>query len=187
MPHYDELYPGRFLKGTTLEGPTVIRILSMGGEVLEGEKGNENKGILRYRTAGRDGRPVEGEIVWCKTNAILTSHILGSDYAAWAGRCITIHYDPTVKLGREQVGGIRVFGSPELKEPKTVEIKRPRRKAERWRLVPTDGKGREKGATTSAPGAAGPAEATVIADGEMTEDEKAAALEMERAESEGRR
>lgn len=144
MSHYDELYPGRFLKATTLERPMTIRIISLGGEVLEGDDGEKAKGILRYRAPGADGKPIEGDMVFAKTNAILTAAALGTaDYKAWAGRLITIANDPSVMFGREKVGGIRVCGSPELKAPMTVEVKRPRRKkVERYTLQPTDNQGR---------------------------------------------
>jgi hypothetical protein len=154
MAHYDELYPGRFLKATTLERPITIRIIALGGEVLEGDDGEKAKGILRYRTAGPDGQPVEGELVFCKTNAILTAAVLGtSDYKAWAGHTITIANDPTVMFGRDRVGGVRVCGSPELKKALTVEVKRPRRKkVERYTLQPTDAQGRVRAAAApSAP------------------------------------
>src|SRR5687767_9934145 len=122
-PHYDELYPGRFLKGTTLPHPITIRIVSLGGETLEGDDGEKAKGILRYRTAGPNGKPIEGEIVWCKTNAILTAAIFATpDYAAWSGRLLTIGHDPSVTFGKERIGGIRVVGSPELDKVKTVDI-----------------------------------------------------------------
>ena len=78
MSHYDELYPGRFLKGTCLDKPITIRILSLGGEKLAGDDGEKAKGILRYRTAGPDGKPIEGEIVWCKTNSALAAAIFGT-------------------------------------------------------------------------------------------------------------
>ena len=143
--HYDELYPGRFLKATTLTAPRTIRILSLGGELLPGDDGEKSKGILKYR----DELGV-GEIVWCKTNAALTARALGTDdYTQWANRLITIANDPSVMFGGERVGGIRVCGSPELKAEKRVEIKRPRRKKpDTFLLYPTDGKGNRKGAAT---------------------------------------
>lgn len=153
MPHYDELYPGRFTKAATLEHPITIRILSLGGEQLEGDDGVKAKGVLRYRTAGPDGKPIEGEAVWCRTNAILTAAALGTDdYKAWANRTITIKNDPTVMFGREAVGGIRVCGSPELKKQIEVKIKRPRRKnPDKYVLHPTDAQGRVRQASAPAP------------------------------------
>lgn len=150
----DELYPGRFLKGRTLERPMTIRIVSVGGEDLEGDKGVKFKAVVKYKARDKDGQIVDGEIVWNKTNALLAAAVFGTrDFTTWAGRLITIAFDPKVKLGSETPGGIRVSGSPELAEPKRVEIKRPRRKAEVYTLLPTDGQGRTR---TLAPNAAPP-------------------------------
>lgn len=149
--HYDELWPGRFRKGTTLAQPMTIRIVSLGGEQLEGDDGVKSKGVLRYRAKGADGGVVEEEIVFCKTNAILTAAILGTpDYTEWPGHLITIHFDPSVAIGKDRVGGIRVFGSPELKKTIKVDVKRPRRKKpETYVLQPTDNAGRVRQAATS--------------------------------------
>lgn len=125
MPHYDTLFPGRFMKNTQLEKPMEIRIVSMVGETLEGEDNKkEAKGILTY--ADKDGK--QGEIVFCKTNCILTAAMYGDLYENWPGKLITIYRDPSVRVKGEVTGGIRVYGGPMLTEPKEVRIKRPRRK-----------------------------------------------------------
>ena len=123
--HFDALYPGRFLKGVTLKGQKTFRIVEICVEKLEGDDGKkEPKAILRYKD--KDG---EGEIVWCKTNAQLAAQVFGTPVIEqWAGRLLTVAFDPEVRFGAEKKGGIRVVGSPEMTEPKTVEIKRPRRK-----------------------------------------------------------
>src|SRR5688572_1319000 len=108
MPHFETLYPGRFLKKESLPAPKVIRILDVISTTLEGEKGIETKVVVKYRDAGG-----EGEIVWCKTNSALTAVALGDDdYDKWKGRYITVFNDPNVDLKGKRVGGVRVFGSP---------------------------------------------------------------------------
>ena len=150
MPHYDVIYPGRFIKATELEQPTVIRIAALVSERLQGDDGEKAKGVLRFKDATG-----EREAVWCRTNAILTAAALGTDdIEQWKGRLITIANDPTVMFGREKVGGIRVFGSPELAKETRVQIKRPRRKhPETYVLRPTDTRGRvrEPGKAEAAP------------------------------------
>ena len=143
MPDLSVLYPGRFLKKEALAAPKVIRIVKVESTILEGEKGPESKVVLAYKSADGDG-----EIVLCKTNAELIAVVLSTrDYAEWTGRLVTIHSNPNVDLGGKKVGGIRVYGSPEMTESKTVEIKRPRRKkAEVYKLTPTDKLGRDIGA-----------------------------------------
>jgi hypothetical protein len=149
MADLDTLFPSRFTKGVSLESPMTIRIVSIGGEMIEGDDGEKSKAVLKYRSASG-----EAELVLNKTNALLIAACLGTrDYTAWAGRTITIGYDPTVMLGRERVGGIRVVGSPEIKATLRVEVKRPRRKRpEVYTLQPTDKDGRVRGvASTTAP------------------------------------
>lgn len=139
MPDYAVLYPGRFLSKEALPAPKVIRVVKVTVTSLENDKGSmEQKVVLSYKA--QDG---EGEIVWCKTNAMLTSEALGErDYDKWAGRLITIGNNPNVDFGGKKVGGIRVCGSPEMTAPKKVSIKRPRRKnPEVYMLTPTDKKG----------------------------------------------
>lgn len=142
MPDFESLYPGRFLKGVTLAAPKTIRIKAVLATELEGDDGQgKAKCVLKYKDA--DG---EGEIVWCKTNAHLTAACLDErDFTRWVERLITIHFDPEVRFGKDKPGGIRVLGSPELKQAKRVEIKRPRKKnPDTFTLYPTDGKGNVK-------------------------------------------
>jgi hypothetical protein len=147
MADYETLYPGRFLKKEVLAAPKVIRILSVTKTDLEGERGIESKVVVKYKAA--DG---EGEAIWNKTNAALAAIALNErDYEKWVGRLITIHNNPNVDLKGQCVGGIRVCGSPEMKAPKRVEIKRPRRKnPEVYQLSPTDKQGRPLSGTATA-------------------------------------
>lgn len=127
MPDFDVLYPGRFLKGRTLEAPKLIKILKVGGEELEGEDNNkELKAILTY--TDESGKSMQA--VWCKTNSELVAALYGRDFTAWTGKYIAIYFDPSVKVKGVQKGGIRVWGAPAsvLSSPKQVEIYRPRRK-----------------------------------------------------------
>lgn len=155
MADYETLFPGRFMKKEALAHPKVIRIEKITVTVLEGEKGAENKVVLAYKAA--DG---EGEIIWNKTNAALTAHALGErDYDKWIGHFITVYNNPNIDLAGKKVGGIRVFGSPEMKRAIKVEIKRPRRKkGEMYDLVPTDNKGNVKSASKTEPATAPPPE-----------------------------
>lgn len=134
MPHFEELYPSRFLKGVTLARPLTIRIKEFRPEKLEDDKGAMvPKAILAY--VDRNG---PGEMVCCKTNAALIAAIYGPDYKTWVDKLITVHFDPSVRFGSEKPGGIRVLGSPSLAESLTVTIKRPRRKkVETYILQPT--------------------------------------------------
>jgi hypothetical protein len=142
VPDYETLYPGRFLKKETLAAPKVIRITAVNVVSLENDKGQmEDQATLKFKAIDGDG-----EMTWCKTNSALTSFALDTrDYEKWIGRLIAIAHDPSVMFGGKKVGGIRVFGSPEMKAPKKVEIKMPRKKRpDIYHLVPTDTKGNVK-------------------------------------------
>jgi hypothetical protein len=163
VPDFDALYPGRFLKGRVLERPRVIRIVSVTGAALEGEKGMKATGILKYKGnfSIKDGRLVEGEtgtgeIVWNKSNSALTAAALSErNYEKWANRLIAIWFDPAVEMGKEAVGGIRVYGSPEMKTALRVEIPRPRRRTpDVYMLYPTDNAGNRRDAKQTAKQAA---------------------------------
>jgi hypothetical protein len=146
MPDYEVLYPGRFLKKESLAEPKVIRIMAIDVTQLEGERGVEAKVVVKYKAADGDG-----EMVFCKTNAVLTAEALDErDYDKWCNRLVTIWNNPQVDLKGKKVGGIRVCGSPEMKGTKRVSIKRPRRKnPEIYDLAPTDNKGRPKTKATA--------------------------------------
>lgn len=147
MPDLDTLFPGRFVKGRALPGPLLIRIVDVLGEPLEGDDGKKKlKGILRYKSWPDGQTMVPGEMILNKTNALLAAAIFGTrDYTAWGGRLLVIAFDPTVKLGAETPGGIRVIGSPDLKAVLRVEVKRPRRSTpEVYMLQPTDNRGQPR-------------------------------------------
>jgi len=130
MGHFEELYPGRFLKGVTLLAPKTIRIVEVVGNVeLEGDDGAvKSKAVLRYKDNDKY-KDKPGEIVWVRTNAQLAAVALNEpDYTKWGGRLLTIHHDKTVTFGKEKKGGIRVLGSPDMKSTVEVAIKMPRRK-----------------------------------------------------------
>jgi len=148
MPDLELLYPGRFLKGPQIpeSPPTRIEILEVGTELFEsdepakaGKKKKDTKGIITAKM--RD--PVTGvvgpkEIVWCKTNALLTAQIYGRNTDEWIGKTVFIHFRPDVKFGSETPGGIRVCGAPASVLPRSVPvtIKRPHRKPEVYTLRP---------------------------------------------------
>lgn len=69
------------------------------------------------------------------TNCLLMEEMFGRDTSGWVGKRVTL-VAADVQLGKETVKGIRVKGSPELKEPVTVTMKVGRKKL-RVRLVPT--------------------------------------------------
>lgn len=153
MGHFEELYPGRFLKGVTLLAPKTIRIVEVVGNVeLEGDDGAvKSKAVLRYKD-GDKHKDKPGEIVWVRTNAQLAAVALNEpDYTKWGGRLLTIHHDKTVAFGKEKKGGIRVLGSPDMTSSVEVAIKMPRRKHPLIYVLQPTGKSGTKQATGPTP------------------------------------
>ena len=158
MGHFEELYPGRFLKGVTLLAPKTIRIVEVIGNVeLEGDDGTvKPKAVLRYKD-GDKHKDKPGEIVWVRTNSQLAAVALNEpDHNKWGGRLLTIHYDKTVPFGKEKKGGIRVLGSPDMKSTVEVSIKMPRRKHPIVYVLQPTGGSAPKTASKPATGGPGP-------------------------------
>lgn len=91
--------------------------------------------MLTLRDAEADG------ITWITniTNGEYMKRIFGSERPEdWVGHLVTLRYDPTVRRGKEVVGGIRVMGSPEMTRPVTFQYQENSRKKPRdVTLVPT--------------------------------------------------
>src|SRR6185503_15613718 len=82
-------------------------------------------------------------LVLNRSNAELLVALFGRDTEGWIGHWVTLGVQQ-VRMGKDMVPGIRVVGSPELKAPKTVTVKLPRKK-------PQDVVLRQTGKKTSAP------------------------------------
>lgn len=108
--HFDELWPGRFVKGGNLKGPTHFKIVSVA-------KYRESRGDLRVIVF----EPIDGieqrEMKLPKTNALALVRIFGTgNLKEWRGRTFTAQPG---KVEHGQHAGkttIRVCGSPELEE-----------------------------------------------------------------------
>lgn len=128
---FDELYPGRFLKGGDFaRTPRTLTIARVQLEELEGEKGKRKRGIVRFQEESR-------ELVLNKTNGLLLRAMFGRSTEAWVGRRVTFAFDADVKLGGKVVGGIRIVGSPEITEAREVEIALPRKRPFTVTIQPT--------------------------------------------------
>jgi len=98
---------------------------------LENDKGVPlNRIVLWFE--GKD----KGMVSNTTNNLILRAMFKTEDPRAIVGKRITIHPE-RVQFGRETVDGIRVIGSPDIASDITVEIKLPKKRAERRVLVKT--------------------------------------------------
>jgi hypothetical protein len=86
--------------------------------------------------------------MYSKTAGHCLAAMFGGDDDNWVGKRVTLYADEDVYFGSEQVGGIRVAGSPDIQKPMTIRIKFPKKKAMEVTLQPT------KNAAPASPSAA---------------------------------
>lgn len=126
--HFDDLYPGRFLKAGQFGGKKVtLTIKDYDREILEGDDGKKSKAIIAFAES-----PMQ--LVACKTNGLCMREMFGSDLAQWVGKRVILF--PSEWNGEPC---IRVWGSPDIKEELDVEVKLPRRKPFRMHMHKTAG------------------------------------------------
>ena len=107
-----EYFDNEYLTGDALaaEG-TTFTIADKARAAVENTKGElEHKLVLAFTNGSK----------WLTnvTNCSFMTQMFGSNQPAdWVGKRVTLQFDPTVKFGKDIVGGIRVIGSPELTEP----------------------------------------------------------------------
>jgi hypothetical protein len=71
----------------------------------------------------------------CRTTAACLAAMWGGDEQAWVGHRVQLYHDPSVRVGSEVVGGIRVRGG-DIPRAITATIKLARRSAFKVRLAP---------------------------------------------------
>jgi hypothetical protein len=122
---FDLLFPGRFVKAADLKGKDMtLTIEKVVIEELEGDK-KETKGIVSFVGAKKNW-------VLNKTNALCLKAMWGRETDGWIGKRVTLF--PTTF---DDEPCIRVKGSPDLTEPLVFDLKLPKKKAKKMRLVPT--------------------------------------------------
>jgi hypothetical protein len=115
--NFDDLYPGRFLKAGNLDGRKfTLTIKDYDREMLEGDDGAKSKAIITFEETPR-------QLVACKTNGLCFKAMFGDDLHQWIGKRVILF--PSVWNNEP---AIRVWGSPDLKEPLSVDVKLPKRK-----------------------------------------------------------
>ena len=127
-----DYYDSEYLTGDALpdEGRT-FTITDKSRDEVEGKDGKEHKLALTFS---------DGNRFLCNvTNAKYIEMMFGSKYPAdWVGHQVTLAFDPSVKFGKDTVGGIRVIGSPELTAPVSFDFQEnSRKKPRRVTLQPT--------------------------------------------------
>lgn len=124
---WEELYPGRFLKGIDLKGNRyTLTVVDVNLEELEGDKGPQTKGVITFK---------ETEKLWAmnRTNGVCVKAMFGRKVQEWKGKRVTLF--PGVHNGEPC---IRVYGSPDIAEAFEVTIKLPRKKPTTMVMHKTD-------------------------------------------------
>lgn len=138
---YRAFYGGQYLAGPNVpeEGHTYVIercALEEVEEVKKKKRGADGPSKVREKLVVylRDAKP------WIpsRTASGCLAAMWGKKTGGWKGHRVTLFFDQTVRFGADIVGGIRVMGSPELRETMAVEVDLGSRKPPaRVTLVPT--------------------------------------------------
>lgn len=115
---YDQLYPGRFLKGGLLKGKAYT--LTITDVVLEempdkkGKNGKAKKVVLSFREA-------EMQMIANKTNGECLKGMFGRFTKDWKGKRITLYGIPLTAFGKRH-SALRIYGSPDIAQDMEIEL-----------------------------------------------------------------
>jgi hypothetical protein len=116
---YDELYPGRFLRASDLKGKIrTLEITSVDIEKLEGDKGEQVRGILSFAKT-------EKQLALNRTNGECIRGMFGRDVQHWVGKRISIFPAKFTGTLPDVDECIRIHGSPDIAADMPVRIKLP--------------------------------------------------------------
>lgn len=130
---YDQLFPGRFIKAGEMHGrPVTLTVKDVYLDQLEDESGREKpQAVIAFNETPR-------EMALNKTNAQCIVSMFGQDSGDWIGKRITLCPERDASGLSDSGLCLRIQGSPDIKQPVTAEIKLPRRKPQKRKLVPTN-------------------------------------------------
>lgn len=81
----------------------VLTIAAVDQELVTGEKGSQEMCLVVHWK--EDAKP----LICNKTNAKMLEKLSGSAFMDdWVGMAVQLYFDPTVRFGKERVGGIRI-------------------------------------------------------------------------------
>ena len=94
--------PGSYLRQEDIAEPMLVTIERVALEMLESERGKDNKPIMYFTELGR------GLVVNATNWDTCEDGLQESDSDNWLGRKVVLYVDPTVTFGSKRVGGIRI-------------------------------------------------------------------------------
>ena len=122
-----KFFGGSYLTADALKesGPVTLTIRDYAREELTDPKTEEIrvKLVLYFEEDPRG-------LVLNKTTALCMDAMFGEDVRGWVGNGLTLYCDPSVKVGRNVVGGVRIKGSPDIPARTMVRVKLPKRRAQ---------------------------------------------------------
>lgn len=130
--NWTTLFKGAYITAVELDGKTVTLTVSDVTKelVADPESGEEReKGIVHFKETDRGW-------VLNRTNGSCLAAMFGDMTGGWLGKRVTLYATP-VQVGPKRELGIRVKGSPDIREPVPVTIKLPRRKPISVTMQPT--------------------------------------------------
>lgn len=132
MPHFKLGFESNYVSAVEFgDANPTLTIESITLEELADDGGKSKK-----RWIGRFVGKTKGWVI-NRTNAELLAALFAStETNDWIGKRVTLGSE-TVYLKGAPVPGIRVKGSPDLKQPLEVALKLPKKKAVMVRLIPT--------------------------------------------------
>lgn len=134
VSRFDELYKGRFIKGSLINGKLTLTIAKVWNEEMEGEKGKKFRPVLAFRE-------IEEQHAMPKINGVCLRDMFGADVRAWVGKRVTFFgTDRLMPManakGTDRIA-VRVFGSPDIASPVNVTYSPPRRRPIKMTMQPT--------------------------------------------------
>lgn len=97
----------------TVDQQFLVTIRQVKTEEIKSDRGTEIRGVVHFE---EDIKP----LILNVTNGKAIAKLYGKQVEGWTGKQITLYFDPSVKFGRERVGGVRV-SAPTRKKPKAVK------------------------------------------------------------------
>lgn len=137
---YDQLYPGRFLKGGEFKGKDVtLTVTDVDIEELADEKGTPNSAGEKVRTKGViTFKETTKQLVLNRTNGECLKKMFGRKVREWVAKRVTLFPDSINAFGEKNVLAIRVRGSPDISADIEFDLRLPQKKAKKTFLKRTN-------------------------------------------------
>ena len=131
MPSWKTFFAGRYINASVVgeEGQTYTIRGVQAEDIEDPDKGNTRVGkmVIYFRETDKGFVP-------SRTVAECLGAMFGEDVGGWQGRRVRLYKDPTIRVGKQTKGGIRVAGSPDIPHDMRVSVKLPQRRAKTYDL-----------------------------------------------------